>query len=648
MVETMNRKRGADEVLAALPDKRPYVSINQQTINSACSEVRATSSPIMDVPLSDFARISPAMRSPCSKKPTSSRTNDSSVSSAIISGTGSGLGSAIMSPRAFRRSKATPMGSPAVLHKSKILVPEIEEYSRLRLSARKVPALTLRQHMDQKTFYSIPNIILHYRKKDTSLSFSNWVTIGVVLSVSSYLSADNSSSTPYFSFTFTAASDHSMRVFLVTKGAIEKWQDKLKFGDVIGLLNPGVMKPSDPKALLGLKVEDGNQILPIGTSFDIVRCRHVNNKGEQCKRIIKRSTVSASGTGGCVDGITGSQQEYCDSHLLRQLQSTQRRRQELAVGTSAGLSSNEVSSPVQQASSLPARFLASCRSSKSLFAPKADSSPAKSNSTQNQLVYTLDNGESIKMLREAVPSVSASALPGSKSLMQDNSKVIDILCRQPNAGGKYLRAAAAHGAGNGAFASPSAQRRSSSISDVFSAKDLKKMGFHPNHKTHLGVLPSATESVAASSADGMVMCSPMKSPGKYATINQSHILSPSAMRRGPSLAGLGNVTGRRLFGGASQTPSAPAGMSTSVNTKPASASRLADPRSTEDRSSNPFFVGTLEEKDENRNDDMALCSPFVNRKKRLSKEQPLFVDLESSGDEDAEDMILQFANKPRA
>lgn len=65
------------------------------------------------------------------------------------------------------------------------------------------------------------------------------------------------------------------------------WRENI-VGEVVGILNPKLLPPTEANALLGLNVDLQEKILFIGTSRDLGMCKAKRKDGEPCTNYVNK------------------------------------------------------------------------------------------------------------------------------------------------------------------------------------------------------------------------------------------------------------------------------------------------------------------------------------------------------------------------
>lgn len=104
----------------------------------------------------------------------------------------------------------------------------------------------------------------------------------------------------------------------MTGKAFDALHDKINKATILGIFEPCIVWSSEMRADVAIQASRTDQLLLIGTSYDLVQCIQYVTQEKQCENM--------------VDGRSGN---YCDRHLERLCKRSKNTRMELASGDSA-------------------------------------------------------------------------------------------------------------------------------------------------------------------------------------------------------------------------------------------------------------------------------------------------------------------------
>lgn len=196
-----------------------------------------------------------------------------------------------------------PLNAEEATHKAKkrrtldepaVIAEDIEEHSQLRMRDRKITASDLKTCTNGRKFFKLGNLAAIYsaavdqRQEMDDIMTSDWITIGVVITISDTKKAKNKSE-----FCIMKLNDlmgHEASLFLF--GESFKHHRKVKPGTVIGVLNAAFLT-SKEKQSFALKLGDEyNRLAVIGTSEDLSYCPEMTAKGKPCGTVYNKSTAN--------------------------------------------------------------------------------------------------------------------------------------------------------------------------------------------------------------------------------------------------------------------------------------------------------------------------------------------------------------------
>ncbi|KAJ1655265.1 hypothetical protein IWQ61_004950 [Dispira simplex] len=191
----------------------------------------------------------------------------------------------------------------------------VEPYSKLRISNRRVQPEEMHRKMACKRIVSLRQLM---KSNSRQLETINWVTIGVVWEVGSEKTTKGNRSQPYRTLKLTDLQEHVVNLILFGSVAqFAQLAEQLVRGQIVAVLNPGLLQPTECLTTLGLSVDTRSQLLCVGTSPDLGCC-----------------TGRVSGNRTCPVPVNTTKGPLCVRHLEQSFKQCRASRMEFASGTS--------------------------------------------------------------------------------------------------------------------------------------------------------------------------------------------------------------------------------------------------------------------------------------------------------------------------
>nr|CAB3263688.1 protein MCM10 homolog [Phallusia mammillata] len=201
---------------------------------------------------------------------------------------------------------------------------EIEQYSRIRLKQRFVPASEMQQRMQSKTHLKLSLIRPTLRLAEDS----DWVTVAVVAKQLDPQTAKNGKAFSIWHLTDLDDCTKHVAFFLFGKVHEELWR-KITVGTVIGLLNPSIMPPKKDSSAgknydntPALTVDVAERVMKIGVSADLGWCMATKYRNKQP-------------AGKCLAFINKQYGETCVYHMQSKYKKISSKRGELQGSAAA-------------------------------------------------------------------------------------------------------------------------------------------------------------------------------------------------------------------------------------------------------------------------------------------------------------------------
>ncbi|KAI9204965.1 uncharacterized protein BJ171DRAFT_502502 [Polychytrium aggregatum] len=197
---------------------------------------------------------------------------------------------------------------------------DIEPLSGIALRNRVTSAAIFTSRMAGRRLIRLGNVTVE--SKGTESIAGDWVTVGIIGNKSEPRTSKIQSK--YIVVTLTDLKGTALNLFL-WKSAFEKhW--KILPGTVVAMLNPRIKLPTQTTGVLGLNLDDSNQLMEIGTSKYFAYCQGLKRVGSLCQEII--------------DLRHG---EYCKFHATHAYRQAKSNRPELSLSDSVTPSHKELS-----------------------------------------------------------------------------------------------------------------------------------------------------------------------------------------------------------------------------------------------------------------------------------------------------------------
>uniref|UniRef100_A0A6V7HYA3 Protein MCM10 homolog n=1 Tax=Bracon brevicornis TaxID=1563983 RepID=A0A6V7HYA3_9HYME len=198
----------------------------------------------------------------------------------------------------------------------------------LRIVKPLISSTELRERMQGRRAVTVSKIKYFLSCQDQS---EDWVIAGVLIHRSATKKSQNGSQYCIWQISDLSDKIPTISIFLFSSAYKSFW--KTTEGNVIAILNPGVMESRSDKAEATLSVDNPQKIMIIGNSKDLGRCKSVKKSGEPCTNIVN--------TNSCQYCVYHVKQEYSKASRRTDLQTdSNNRRFANAFGKQTGIAGN--------------------------------------------------------------------------------------------------------------------------------------------------------------------------------------------------------------------------------------------------------------------------------------------------------------------
>ncbi|XP_060557335.1 protein MCM10 homolog [Ruditapes philippinarum] len=203
------------------------------------------------------------------------------------------------------------------MQKSTITKEDVREsvtdpFCGIRIINPRVPMDVFKRKMEGRNLVKISRLV---SKMGTDLQKDNWVTLGVVVHKTEPRQSAAGKAYCIWKLSDLQNCDKTVTFFLFGNVYKEHWKNDL--GVVIGLLNPSIMdKAEKNQAELAITINHPQQLLMMGISKDLGRCRGTTKAGSPCSSFINKM-----------------QGEFCTYHVQSAYRKSSSKRTELQAST---------------------------------------------------------------------------------------------------------------------------------------------------------------------------------------------------------------------------------------------------------------------------------------------------------------------------